>query len=790
MAHIGGNYYTDNYLEDIHITEKEKNSEWYLKDNIDYWIANLVRERPQISTYRNYYNGVRNEKEFEYLTENFGIGTPSSVNFTPLIKPRIDALLSTIEDENYNYTVTCVDDKTIDIIQEEKKFKQIGEIYGALDRFTQSMVEAAKRAQPQQKEEKQQEGQQQPQQQPQQQGPDDTMATELARTIKNIKSKYGSSYLSDFEIAAQNVLKYFENEYHMDLRQKLKQLALDLLVTGECHYRVIIDRVGADPQLEVIKPENIFYNKNTNSQYFDTVDAVVHREFLTRKEILKRYGKFMSKEQKEYLYGDRARIRTARSLRSGVDLELYYEGNDTLWGQKSYTNLDVVEVFHVEWLALNEVKYTDEDREDEEQVDGGYQSDINKKAYRVDRYEGTRIAGSVYVNAGRSSHIVRSESRPYECSLTYNGIAYNDRNGKPFSMVGAMKDLQDVYDLTIFYRDNLIANSGVPGSRINIAGIPKQLGNEFMERLMKFVALKKNGFELIDPTEPGAQLFQHYGEFDNSVNGHSLQAINAVLQMMERQADLIAGTNPQMLGQIAERDAVGNVKVGIERSLVINSDLFELVRTNQKRLMMDLLNASKIAYSKGKKASYIVGAETYVFSIAPEKFSYSDYAISITYSSKDQRKLQDLKIVAKEFASNGMVEPDALTQIILSDSITEINRIIRDSWALTKKERDEIGQAQQQIEQLSQQLKQMEAELNSTKQELKTYEQMNLQLKERELQIKEKESESKLRLEDKALKQEKEKDDKEHLLRQETVQLEREQLYMGTGAAREPKNIE
>lgn len=767
MSTIGSNHYTDHYLEDIHVTENEKGKEWYLKDNIDYWIANLVRSKPYLSTYRNYYNGVRDQKEFAYLTENFGIGSPSSLNFTPLIKPRIDALLSQIVSENLTYRVTCVDNKTVDIIGEDKKMKKVTEIEAALTRFSQSAIKAF-----------------------QTQGDEAQMPppSELASSLKEVNAKYGKNYLSEFEIAAQNVLKYFESDYRMDLKQKLKQLALDLLVTGECHYRVIVDRVGADPHLQVIKPENIYYNKNTNSQYFDTVDAIVHREYLTRKDIMAQYGKFMDKEQREYIFGDRTRTRTARSLRSGQDLETYYQNDDPLWGQKSYTNLDVVEVFTVEWLALNEVEYSDEDKEDETQTEG-YQSKV-RKGWRVDRYEGTRIAGSVYVNSGKSSHIVRSESRPYEASLTFGGVAYNDRNGRPYSMVGAMKDIQDVYDLTLFYRDNLIANSGVAGDRINIAGIPKALGNKFMERLYKFIALKKNGFELIDPTEPGAQMFQHYGSFDNSVNGQSLVGINTVLEMMEKQADLIAGVNKQMLGQIAERDAVGNVKTGIQQSLMINQDLFEIIRTNQKRLLQELLNAAKIAYQKGKRASYIAGSQSYIFEIIPAKFCMSDFALNITYSSKDNMKLAELKILAKEYASNGMVDPDVLTNIILSESITDVNRTLSEAVQLKKLENDQLGQAQQQLEQMQQQMKEMEGQLQQAGQKVQVLEKLDLDIKQREITLKEQESRARLNLDTDIQEADEDFQDEEIGLKKEIVQLEREQLYLGSGAMKEPKNFD
>jgi hypothetical protein len=789
MASVGSNHYSDHYLEDIHISEQEKSEEYYLKDNIDYWIAQLVRDRNHIKTYRDYYIGVRNEKDFAYLTENFGIGTPSKLKFTSLIKPRIDALLGNIISERFTYRVAATDDKTIAQAEEDRKTKLVGEINARLDGFVNQVIESAKaKAKAEaagQPAEAQAPGQQQQQQEP----PKLVDLGELGTDLKRITSKYTTNYISDFEVAATDILKFFENDITIDLKQKLKQLALDLLVTGEAYWRVYCDHVGSDPILEVIKPENMFYNKNTNSQYIDTTDAIVHREYLTRKEVLRKYGKYMDDDQKYYIFGNNARTRTARSLRSATDLELYYNDVDPINGQKSYTMLDVLEVFHVEWLALNEVSLSDEEKEDYATAEG-FMTEVTDKGWRQDRYEGVRIAGSVYVNCGKSLNVPRSENRPYETCLSYGGIVYNDRSGKPWSLVGALKDIQDAYDLTQFYRDNMIANSGVPGDRINIAGIPKKLGNDFMERLFKFMALKKNGVELIDPTEPGAQLFQHYGNYDNSVNGNSLQAIELVLRAMEKQADTIAGTSPQMLGQIQQRDAVTNVKTGIQQTQVLNEDLYELVRTNTKRLLTSMLNTAKVCYRKGKKASFIMGSESYVFEILPEKFCFSDYAMSLSYSGKEEIKLQEVRQLAKELVTAQALDPSILTHVVLSDSVTEIQRMIDDEWKRRKEENDVLGKARQQVEDLNSQLKELEAALNSANQKISTMQQQDHQLKSRELDIREKEVDLRFKTEDKNIDRQAEVDDKTINLKKETVQLEREQLYLeAPGNAKEIRNI-
>ncbi len=754
----GGSVRNSLYIEDYHVTEAEKSKEGYLKDTANFWITNLFRFDEKYQTYRNYYNGVRDAAAFEHITDNYGIGTPGDLGFTPIIKPRIDSLLSQLEIETFNYSVSCTDESTIASIRDQKEQKRLTEISKAVDGYIGSTKALLQ----------------------------EEFGKEFGRNLKKINKKYQETYVDDFVAAAINVLRFFEANFHADVRQKLKLMLLDLLVTGECYYRVYIKAIGADPILEVIKPENIFFNKNTNSQYIDTSDAIVRREYMTRKAIMAEYGKFMDKEQKDYVFGSSSRLYNARSIPSGPYLDRKYFTSDN-HGQKSWTLSDTIEVFHVEWLALNPVDLSEEEQEAHTTAEGIH-TKVNKKLYRVDRYEATRIAGTVYVNAGKSKYISRTKDRPYECGFTYDGVLYNDRNGTPYSLVGAMKDLQDAYDLIIFHRDNLVANSGVSGDRVNLAAIPKVLGNDFMERLFKFMALKKNGVELYNPTEPGAQLFQHYGAFDNSVNGQSITAINSILEMIQHQADLIAGTNQQMLGQIAERDAVSNVKMGIQRSLMRNQDLFEIFRNIHNRMLNHYVAESQTAYKKGKRGSYIMGPKTYTFEIIPDNYCFTDFAITISYSSKDEKKVQDLQMIAKEFAKNGMIDPPTLAEAVMSESSSEINKLINRGYRKMKEENDELGQAKSQIDELSKNMGTMEKELTQAKAQIEKFLNMNLDLKEREVGVKEKVADD-----NKSIKDNENETTAEHYRRQdelktETVQLEREQLHLETGPAKEIKN--
>lgn len=765
MTAPGMSRYPNTYYEDLHITEKQKSELDYLKTSVDHWIANLVQSKSHIRTYRDYYNGVRDNSEFEYLTENFGIGTPSSLKFTNIIKPRIDALVAQLESDNYTYNVSCTDDKSINLIQQEKKDKKLQEIEQAMDMFTKNMRRSLE----------------------QQQEP--VPFSDLLNSVNKVKEKYSTNFISDFEIAAQKVCVYFERSNEMELRLKLAILVHDLAVTGECYYRVHFKRYGADPILIIIKPENFFHNKNTDNPFLGGTDAVAHRRYLTHKEVATEYGKYMNADQMRELFGGQYMSKTARNLNSGLDLEIYYSENDPMLGQKFQNSAYTVEVIHVEWKATNEVTIDEDERDRLQLLNSGIKYKIGEKVRRTDRYEGTRIGGTVYVNCGKSEQVVRSSNDPYICDFSYGGLLNNDRNGKPYSIVGALKDLQDIYDLTMFHRDNLIANSGVKGDRINIAGIPKVLGDDFMTRLFKFIALKKNGVELIDPTEHGAQLFNHYGNFDNTVDGNSLQAINGIMEQVERQADIIAGTNPQMLGNIQEREAVSNVRVGIKQSMMINQPLFEMFRGNQNRIMGSLVNMAQMSYKNGKKISWIAGGESFVFDLLPDKFAFSDYAIAISYASKDTAKVEQLRALSKELISGGMLDPDIMVKVLLSDSVTEISQLVSANFNKKKIENDQLGQLTSQNEQLQTQLKELQSELNNLSQQLQAAKDAGNDIKAKEIEMKHAEALKKLELEETKVINLKDFNDATIDLKGETVQLEREQLYMDTGNAQEIRNM-
>ena len=94
-----------------------------LVSKTDITIAELVQEKTSIQKAYNYYNCKRDKEQFRYLEENFGIGQPTAVEFIPLIRKHIDALVGEYLDVPILPKVSCKDTETIHNIFREKQIK-------------------------------------------------------------------------------------------------------------------------------------------------------------------------------------------------------------------------------------------------------------------------------------------------------------------------------------------------------------------------------------------------------------------------------------------------------------------------------------------------------------------------------------------------------------------------------------------------------------------------------------------------------------------------------------------
>jgi hypothetical protein len=241
---------------------------------------------------------------------------------------------------------------------------------------------------------------------------------------------------------------------NIDFANQRKILLTDLLVSGTCYYKVKKSPSKENVSLKVLNPINTFIDRNPESPYLKDSMRSVCREYLTKDQILARYGDILKKDDLESLESmedfsiDGSTTTYLRSYDTVVGNTL----SDGVLGGFEVTPLlpferntskyfRVYPVYEVEWIKTEK----------------------EEKEYVTNRYEGTRIGTQIFIPTGKVEEVSRSMDDPKNCALAVNGIFYSDRNGDPFSLMLATADLQDKFDVLNFYRDNVIAESGTVG---------------------------------------------------------------------------------------------------------------------------------------------------------------------------------------------------------------------------------------------------------------------------------------------------------------------------------------
>ena len=679
---------------------------------IDKAIRELVYDKVSIRKAYQYYHCKRDEEQFKSLEENYGVGSPTSVEFTPLIKKHIDVLVGQYLGLEQDLKVTCKDTDTVSNIVREKQLKIQKAVHDYLHKYLVNNIIAAIVD-----------------------NKEITNDPYIEKELQKVKEDVESNFISDYEIAGQNILQYIKQSRNIDLKNKLRLIFVDLLVAGVAYYRTKATDSKTNINFERLNPLDTFVDRNPNSTYLNDSRRVVMRKYMTRESILYEYGEELTGEAIDELnemvdkgentntyfvhVGGPNQTFTRSNAVHGIlgGLEVMPSSDTNSYG--SHYNQNVIVVYEVEWL----------------------QYDKEKKC--LDRYEGVRIGESIYITRGKSEYVSRTIDAPGKCGLSVNGLFFLDTNGEPFSLIINTLTLQDRYDLLLYYRDNLIANSGTVGDWLDLANLPTVLGEDTPERIQQWLAYKKNGVGLIDSSQEGQPLNTIFNGFDDTVKAQSIQAIQIAIQSIEQQASSITGVLPEMLAQYEQRDAVSNVKLGVTTSGLLTKQYFNAMDSLYKEVNYDLLNLAKIVYKNGIQGTLVLGdKQAKIFSALPEHYSVTDFDIHIEDSTLSFQTMQEMKTLNIEMIKAGMSDPMLALDIATAKNVTLLKKRIGQAMKIKKDENDMVAQLQQQVQQMTEQVsglnkqnQELQAALQKAQKTSSDIEQAKLQLDQQRLEL-------------------------------------------------------
>lgn len=667
-----------------------------LIDKTDKTISELVYPKYSLQKAYNYYNGIRDVDQFRYLEEQFGTSTPTTITFTPLVKKHIDAIIGEYLGTPIIPKVFCKDKETIANIDREKQLKISQEVYSYLSEHLQNQILAFANGK-------------------------DIVDPLIKEALQQIVDDINTTFISQYEIAAQNVIEYIMQSRDIDIITVLRYLLLDLLVTGYTFYKVESTVNNNNIKINVLDPRNTFIDRNIESPYVKNSYRAVVRHWMSKNQILNKYGKEMTKKDRDLLIDKWESLyeNSMYYVKLGINKEGLplsnglMAGIETVPGYPTDTSSrtgELIPVYEVEWLE------TDED-------------------FVMQRYETIRIGEEIYILRGKNEHVMRSKTDPSYCSLSINGVYLLNRSSEPYSLVLACADLQDKYDLLLFYRDNIIANSGTIGDWIDETLIPEHLGVKFSERLTRWIALKKQGIGLLNSASEGRQaagqapLNTIFNGYDDTVKVQAVQAIQLAIDSIEQTVSSITGVFRERLNGIEARDAVTNIKIGQNNSFIITKQYTHQMDLIINEMLLDCLNLAKVVYKNGLEGTLILGDKYQkIFTALPEYWTLTDHDIRIITSSDVVKDLEQVKSIIPEFVKTGGLPPDIIIEAITCKSLPDLKHKIAKAMKIQKQENNQIMQLSKQAEELQQQLQQTTKQLQQAQKKIEQLNQSKLEL--------------------------------------------------------------
>lgn len=674
-------------------------SEDYLMHTADDVITRLVSEKTHLYKAYNYYQGFRDKYQYEHLEVNYGIGSPTSIKFTPLVRKHIDAIVGEYLTRKINPLISCKDQKTLTNIQRDKQLLIHQKVKDHVSKFLNNAVYNLLQGQS-----------------PQDQKTFDAV---VQKEVDEIIDSVNRDYISNYEIAAQIVIEDIKNSREIDLKNLILQLFLDLLIAGELYYRVVPGQKESNFKIEVLDPLNTFVFVNHQSKYIKNGTKSVVRTWLTKEEIAIKYGDELSETDLDSLENSEGGYITRDSdvwipaMHSRGWLTPTCEGGVQINGITDFYDFpyELLPVYEVEWI------------------------DYSKKENRGVLYKVTKIGEDIYIFDGEDEYQVRSIDNPKSARLTVNGLRYSNR-GCPYSLMLTTADLQDAYDLLLYQKDNLIALGGTKVANVDIAHLPEFLGETPKERVLKYQAYRKLGLAFFDSAQEGEPVNQMFANSDDSVSANAVQAIQLGIQIIEDTVSSITGVFRERLGGIQARDAVANVEAGMQQSYIISKQYHQAMDTIISEMLVDALNISKKVFKKGRVGTLLLGNYKDIFTSLPEDISFTEYDIKLADSQELDKEREVIKQYAMEMAKSQMADPLDVISILTAKSFTDAKYTMEKTIKQKKKENDQLSKMSETLQQYEQQVKDLSAQLQDSTKKLQQLNERKLAVEQQNNQMK------------------------------------------------------
>ncbi len=625
------------------IPSSKKNEEWVLNcinSIIAYQDTGDRYRNEKVKDHENYLiaEGYFDTKQFEYVTDMYGITAPARLVNYPMIMPKLDLLAGELISQPLSFTVNVINRDAIRR-KNEKKIQVAAEfILRPLRREMEKVTGVEFK--------------------------DEDVGMEIPDDVREFQDL---KFRDAIEEQVHTGIQYVIQKY--DLKNLFKRGFYDMGVTSKEFYRVVIK--NGDPVPERLDPRTVIYDPDADVEDLHNALYAGVDNYWTPNEIIDRLGHKLTEKDIDYIE-ELSRMESSWYQDNNVPFSSYIYTKDTSLK---------VRVVDIQWRSIRMMKFKKSPNKFDPEVPyykmlaDDYKPKKGEEIVRrpiTEIWKGTKIGHEKIIDWGPKPNQYRFEENYAEAKLDYFGVIKTNFNGRTLSIVDALKNIQILYNVVMYHIELCMARAGGKSIVYDVAQKPKK--TPLADVLYH---AKNSGLILINSKQEGQQVstFNQFQQIDFTLSNSVQQLVNLKL-MLEDTAEKLTGISSARSGVQKQGDLVGVTERNVLQSTTITAPMFDLHYKVVGQVLQDVANKMRMCWAnEGRMANVFgdMGMQTFKIDKA---ISLDEYGIFIKNSSKEVQEKQIMLQLLERYSSTGAVEPLAAIKAVRGDSATEVENIL------------------------------------------------------------------------------------------------------------------
>jgi len=313
----------------------------------------------------------------------------------------------------------------------------------------------------------------------------------------------------------------------------------------------------------------------------------------------------------------------------------------------------------------------------------------------------------------------KGDSSLYGCKLPVEGAVFSDRNTKSTALIDLMKPYQIGYNIVNNQIADILVDELGTVILLDQNALPRHSMNEDWGKnnLAKaYVAMKNFQMLPLDTSitnTENALNFQHFQKLDLEQTNRLMSRIQ-LANYFKQQAYEVIGVNPQRMGQQLSQQTATGVEQAVSASYA-QTEMYFIQHCDYLMPRVHQMRTDLAQYYHSTKPStrltYITSADEKVnFEINGTDMLLRDLNIFCSTNANHRAILEQLKQMAVQNNTTGASIYD-LGKVVQSDSVAELNTVLKSSEEKLNQMKQQEMQQQQQMQEQALQAKAQEEQL-------------------------------------------------------------------------------